>query len=275
MLVVGVIALASLYLMNVGSDFRDAPLELDRFDHGWRVNIEPDEEFSVDLFANPLHVDVPWQLADSNPAVVRLVDSEHMVAEDVPENLSPEESVEPGFFLPHSVFWFVAAAGGESPLTFELQVGGEVVDVTEFTLSVVQDACEGDVGIAANRCGLGDRDPEYGFLTIHEHGHRVTVQRGETFDLTLDANALHPQAPWQVVDVDTSILTLRSTTTDPARIPGDWDTSDRDKPWQFLPYWRFTFEAAAVGETPLVLEVVADGDRVEVYEVTVQVVEDG
>ena len=52
-----VIVLAGLLTACLGQDFLNAPLELDGLDHGWLVNVEPAEEFAVDLVAKPLHPD--------------------------------------------------------------------------------------------------------------------------------------------------------------------------------------------------------------------------
>lgn len=255
----------------LGQDFRDAPLELERLDHGWRVNVEPTEEFSVGLVANPLYLDVPWQLADFDATVVEFAGSEHITAPCTPtqENPCPESALQESF-VPHTIFRFTGVTAGESRLSFELEADGQVVDVCEYTISVVEDACEGDVGIAANRCGLGARNPNLE-VGIYEHGGQLTIEPGETFVVTLGANAMYPDAPWQVGEIDPSVLTLQGIGQDPARSPGDWDTSDRDKPWHFLPLWRLTFEGVDPGESSLVVEAVADGARVEVFEITVSV----
>jgi hypothetical protein len=94
---------------------------------------------------------------------------------------------------------------------------------------------------------------------------------GETFSVTLAAHAQYPEAPWQVAELDPTVLALLATEQDPVRSPGDWNTSDDSKPWHFLPVWRITFEAIGDGESPLVLEVVSGGERVDVFEMTVVV----
>lgn len=256
----------------LGQDFLDAPLELSGLDHGWRVNVEPAEQFGVNLVANPLHPDVAWQLAEPNTAAVRLTGTEHVTEACTPSAENPcPEGIDQEPFLPMTIFRFVAVGGGQSTLDFELVVEGRVVDVCEYTVSVVDDACAGDVGIAANRCGLGTRQPEYGEVFIVDHGRTLSIEPGENFSVTLPANAMHADEPWGVAEMDPRVLTLVTTREEPARTPGDWNTSDRDKPWHFLPIWHLTFEAVEAGESPLVLEVVADGGRIAVFEIYVVV----
>jgi len=278
-----VIIFAGLLTACLGQDFLNAPLELDGFDHGWLVNVEPDEEFAVSLVANPLYPDLQWQLADFDPPLLELGGTEHITTNCQPTEENP---CPPGFekepFLAHSVFQFTGSMLGESPLSFELTVDGELVGICEYTIRVVEDACEGDIGIAANRCGLGDRDWDPGpggrdwdiAVAVFEHGTRQTLGVGQTIGVVLPANAMHPEAPWQVAGIDPTVLSQKTTAQDPTRTPGDWDTSDRDKPWLILPMWSLTFEAEGIGESPLVLEVVVGGERVALFEVTVNVVED-
>ena len=258
----------------LGQDFLAAPLELSHFDHGWRVNVERGEEFAVDLVANPLYPDVPWQLVDFDPAVVAHRRTDHITSQCMPTEENPcPPSIEMEPFLPSTRVDFAGVAEGESPLYFALEVDGVVADVTEFTIAVVADACEGDIGISANRCGLGDRSPNLEVATF-EHGIEMPVALGETFTVTLAANAQHPGIPWQVAQIDQTVLALRSTEQDPVRSPGDWDTSDDTKPWHFLPVWRTTFEAIGNGESPLILEVVSGGEQIDLFEMTV-IVGDG
>lgn len=258
----------------LGQDFLNTPLGLDRLDHAWKVNVEPNEEFTVDLVANALYQDVPWRLTGFDPGVVRFVTSDHITSGCTPSEENPcPESDDP--IVPHTLFRFVGESAGESPLDFELVVDGQVVDITEYTIAVVADACEGDVGISANRCGLGNRDPDFGELTVNEHGSEMTIETAETFTVTLAANAMHPDAPWQVTQIDPEVLRLQATAQDPARTPGDWDTSDRSKPWSFLPLWRLTFEGVGAGESPLRLQAAVDGEPIEVFEVTVSVTGEG
>ena len=278
-----VIIFAGLLTACLGQDFLNAPLELDGFDHGWLVNVEPDEEFEVGLVANPLYPDVQWQLADFDPRLIEFDGSEHITTNCQPtdENPCPPGSEEEPF-LAFSEFQFTGSMLGESPLSFELTVDGELVGACEYTIRVVEDACEGDIGIAANRCGLGDRDwdPDLGDrdwdvgVAVYEHGTRQTLGVGQVLAVSLPANTMHPEAPWQVAEIDPVVLAHQATAQGPARTPGDWDTSERDKPWQFLPVWRLTFKATGLGESPLMLEVVATGGRVDVFEITVNVVED-
>ena len=89
---VGVILLfATLITACLGQDFLDAPLELDNFDHGWVAKVEPEEEFSVGLVANPMYSDVPWRLVDFDDAVVSSLDSEHVTGACTPTEAWPAE----------------------------------------------------------------------------------------------------------------------------------------------------------------------------------------
>ena len=97
----------------------------------------------------------------------------------------------------------------------------------------------------------------------------MPVELGDTFTVTLAASAQYPEAPWQVVEFDPTVLALRATEQDPVRSPGDWDTSDDTKPWHFLPIWRTTFEAIGDGASPLILEVISSGERIDLFEMTV------
>ncbi len=270
-----VIILAGLLTACLGQDFLNAPLELDGFDHGWLVNVEPDEEFTVDLIAKPLYADVQWQLAEFDPRLIEFEGSDHITSncwEPTDENPCPA-GLDEEPFLAHSAFRFTGTMLGESPLSFELTVDGEVVDVCEYTIRVVEDACDGDIGIAANRCGLGDRDPDL-FIPVFENESHQVFGVGENLDVTLSANAMHPEASWRIADIDPAVLSHLATAPDPTRPLGDWDTSDRDKPWHFLPLWRITFEAVGLGESPLRLEMLANGERVDVFEITVEVVDE-
>ncbi len=104
-----------------------------------------------------------------------------------------------------------------------------------------------------------------------DHGWLLAAQPGDTFSVNLPANAIHPDAPWQVVEFDPAVIELQSVVPDAVRTVGDWDNTDDSKPERFLPIWRFTFEAGGVGESSLMLELRVDGVQINVHELTVVV----
>ena len=56
--------------------------------------------------------------------------------------------------------------------------------------------------------------------------------------------------------------------------PGDWGPWEADTRHSFLPTWNLTIVGVALGESTLVLGISEDGTPVDLYELTVAVVED-
>lgn len=248
-------------------DSLDLPLNLSEWNHGWLATIEPDEELGVGLRANPMYPDAPWHVVEFDAAVIDLDDS----FSEVTRRESPDDLQS---LLPLWVFTFRGNGLGASPLVFEVVVDGERVDVAEFAVAVVEDACASDIGISANRCGdnrLGDESRHW---TEWEHGLPISIAPGEDTSVSLTANALYPDGAWTVAEYDPEVVEIQSMGPGSVRTPGDWDSSDLGKPDTFLATSEFVVTGVGSGESPLVFEVVADGRRVDVAEFTVAVIED-
>ncbi|NNU27985.1 hypothetical protein [Isoptericola sediminis] len=249
----------------LGSDYRDLPLDLSAWDSGWLAAVEPEEELWVGLDGNNLHPDQAWELVEVDDAVLRLTTSEH----EVP----PPGSGDPGD--PHistTVFGFVGGDLGRTRLRFELVVDGERVDVAEYTVDVVDDACAAETAAVANRCGgeLFSYQPQY--LQALNHGEQVNLDVGEEVELVLPANAGFPDTAWQVADHDDAVIAVDGPVDlGPARSPGDFSEVDPEVRHSFLPAWRFNITGTAPGESPMVLELTVDGERIDVYELVVLV----
>jgi hypothetical protein len=74
-------------------------------------------------------------------------------------------------------------------------------------VAVVENSCETETA-AANRCGGGfSYHPQEG-LVERDHGQRVALEPGGELKVTLTANALYPDIPWQIVESDASIVAV-------------------------------------------------------------------
>lgn len=102
-------------------------------------------------------------------------------------------------------------------------------------------------------------------------GFKAQVEPDEPFEIALFGNGAYPESEWQVVEMDAERVQLRDIETIPARPEGAW-VGEYEGP--FLPISIFRFTAGSLGESLLVLEVQADGQVVDRYEVTIAVVED-
>jgi hypothetical protein len=110
-----------------------------------------------------------------------------------------------------------------------------------------------------------------------DFGSLIQVEPGEEFQVTLLASGAFPDEPWRAVDYDDGVIGLAWSEHEAARTPGDWDAReepDTPKGGSFIPVTHFSFIGTALGESQLVLEVRVDGQQVDMYEVTVAVVED-
>ena len=213
----------------LGSDFQDLTLEIQKWDHGWQIAIEPGEEFSVDLFGNNAYPDHQWRVAEYDRTVLRL-DGEDYQTPRPP--MLDVEAAEPGVYdegilISRSVFFFTGVDLGETALRFEFVVDDTTVDIAEYTVEVVEDACEARTVAVANRCG-GD-----GFAThpqvLHERnfGEEVELGLGSSVQLVLTANALHQNEPWQVTAYDDSVISIDGPVAlASARSAGDFSTED-------------------------------------------------
>ena len=257
----------------LGSDFQDQALDIQKWDHGWVVAVEPGEAFSVNLYGNNAYPDLQWRVAEYDRALLQLDGEEH---EKPRAPMLDVEAAEPdvydeGILVSRSVFFFTGADLGETALRFEFVVDGTTVDIAEYTIEVVEDACEARTVAVANRCG-GD-----GFAThpqvLHERnfGEEVELDSGSSIQLVLTANALHQDEPWQVTAYDDSVISIDGPIAlAPARTAGDLGTElDADVSHSFLPASQFTVTGVAPGESLLVLEIAADGMRLDVFEMVV------
>ena len=104
-----------------------------------------------------------------------------------------------------------------------------------------------------------------------EFGMKAQVEPGEPFEIGLLGNGAYPDAEWALVEVDTDLVQLQGIEVIPARPEGAW-LGEYEGP--FLPVTIHRFTAGAFGESLLALEVQANGQTVDRYEVTISVVED-
>ena len=101
------------------------------------------------------------------------------------------------------------------------------------------------------------------------------MEPGDRIVIRLAANAVHPDASWQVAKSDPAVIEIADIDHDTAvRDPQDWDISDASKPTGFVATTSITIEAAALGQSPLVLEVLDGATRADPYELVISVTKD-
>ena len=188
-LICGLVVVLLLGAGCLGQDHLDIPLTLNEWDHGWQAVIEPDEQLEVSLTGNALYPEVPWHVIEFDSAVIELQGQGHIPPAG---DSADREDLDPGDpLVSFTGFSFVGVTPGESPLVFELVVDSERIDIAEFTVAVVEDACDSNLGAVANRCGR-----DFSFhpqdLTEWDHGGLVALEPGDELDVSLTANALHP-----------------------------------------------------------------------------------
>lgn len=138
-------------------------------------------------------------------------------------------------------------------------------------MHVVENACEVDVGLVANRCGRSDVQQPQG-LTELEHGWLVALEPGEQIDIILTGNPLFADGGWQLDQVDSSAITVDGPTNSPAdRTTGDWDP-DSDE--SFVSTSTFVVTADELGRARADFSFRAGNRVVDVYSVTFDVVQD-
>ena len=100
---------------------------------------------------------------------------------------------------------------------------------------------------------------------------RAQVEPGETFEIGLLGNRAYPDADWSIIEIQSDLVQLEDVEIIPSRPEGAWVGEYEG---MFLPVTIHRFEARALGESLLALEVRHDGQAVDRYEVTISVVED-
>lgn len=264
----GLLAAVGMLLSAVGcaGDFEDAPLSLERGDHGWLVSIEPDEVFDVGLVGNAIDPDGQWRLVEVDDEVVDMEGQEHEKLGQDLEDLTGDERATV------TIFFFRGVAIGETSLVFELgDDGGDLLARTAFTIAVVDDACRVDDGLVANRCGDSAEEQPQG-LTELNHGWLVALEPSDTIDVVLTGNPLYPDGAWQIVEHDAAVVSVGESAYRAAdRAPGDWN---RDSDASFLSRWTFSVTAVELGRSRVEVHFIAAGETKDVYSVTFEVAED-
>ena len=171
----------------LGNDFRSAPFGVEKWDSGWLLAIEPEEEFSVDLLGSSAYPGDQWSVAEFDDAVLRLTGEEH--EEPRPPSGDPEATEggehDPGSLVTHSRFVFEGVAVGETPLRFELVAGGQLIDVAEYAVVVVEDACDAGTAAVANRCGGDGFSYQPQMLHERNFGEETALEEGAFIGLEL------------------------------------------------------------------------------------------
>lgn len=252
---------AALATGCLGQDYKSIELSLTEWSSGWQATVEPDEQFSVELQPPRVYPDARWRVASGDSSIVQSVDQ--FVTEPAPQ--------EPGVAAVQ-VFVFRAVRQGESELSFEARVASDRVATAEYSVSVVADACEAGVGQTAPRCRTPMPEHKGGW-SEWDHGRTVQVGMNRPTELTLTAPALYPRAQWRPVAVDAALLDVGEASVSSVRTPGDFDNQDTTKPDTFVPLWSYAVQGLAPGETELAFESVSDGQRVDIAQFTVRVVE--
>jgi hypothetical protein len=167
-LIVGALAVPLVLTVLLGSDHSRMPISVDDYDDGTGVVVEPGDEFEIYLLGHPAHPEASWAITDLDPAVVETLRTMHgnhagtpdarqlaalpepmrgiwTTLPDRPPEIINEEYGEE-WRWPMTIFAFSGAVLGESAITLELRVDGELVHSFGITVSVVDDACEHFVG---------------------------------------------------------------------------------------------------------------------------------
>ncbi len=254
-----------LGLTGCGSDFEDAQVSLERGDHGWLVSIELDEVFDVGLVGNTLFPDQRWRLVEVDDTVVAVEAQEHeRLRQDVEDLTGDKRATITMFFLRGLEI-------GETPLVLELEDGeGDVIAITEFTIAVVEDPCAADVGLVANRCGGTAVDQPQGLMEL-DHGWLVALEPGDTIDVILMGNPRFPDGSWKIVHIDAAVDVADPALRVADRAPGDWN---RASDASFLSRSTFPVTAIDVGRSRVEFHFMADGETIDIYSVTFDVVDD-
>ena len=260
----------------LGEDWKLMPTSVGYEHHGSTIQIEPGEEFFVGLRANGMSPEVPWQITAMDTAMIELMGESHAAVVRAPGDWQGGEgSPKPWAFIPTTDFDFVGRAEGVSQLRFDIQADGEAVDVYELTVAVMDDACDVDEGamgiITPIRCEDEAPNGHEVVLAYDNYGWAVQLEPGGEFTVELRANGLYPGISWQVAEIDTAVVDLQ------------WSVHDTEVqslvehsrwPPTIFPETRLGFIGTGLGESPLVLELGAGDERLDIYQLLVLVVED-
>ena len=163
-----VLIVTMLFTGCLGSDYAASPIDINDYDSGTRVVVEPGDEFGLGLLGHPARPQAAWVITNIDDAVIEIIDSDHgdlmntpdaeqlaglpepvrgiwTTLPDRPPDIVSEEEGEV-WLWPLTSFAFAGAGFGDSDVALELRVDGELIHSFEFTVSVVQDACEHFVG---------------------------------------------------------------------------------------------------------------------------------
>lgn len=265
--------LAILVAGCLGNDFRSAPLDVEKVDSGWLLAIEPGEEFSVGLLGSFAYPSQQWSVADFDDAVLRLSGAEHEEPREPSEDAEAVEEGEsdPGSLLTLSRFVFEGVALGETQLRFELIANGQLIDVAEYAVQVVDDACDADTSAVANRCGGEGFGYHPQVLNELSYGEDTVLEEGASIGLVLHANQAHPDASWAITGYDAGVVAVAGPIALTPRPPSDFSEVDVGIRHSFIPASEFTITGLAQGTTTLTLELASDGQLLDEYETTLVV----
>lgn len=257
----------------LGQDYKRQPLDVFDAEHGWLLVVEPGEEFGLALTQNAAYPDASWQMVESDPAVATVRSSSFEPyprgnAAQMPED---ERAGVPENQLGLFIFDLEGIALGESPLVFELQADGRPIDVAEYTVAVVEDACETTVGLTAPRCRRWMPGGTEEHL-VCPHGETLTMMLGEETGFTLFAHRLHPAAQWEIVEYDPELLELVGTQPANGRSAGNWEVEDDSEPPWFPATWTVQFSPRRTGQTGLRFTLEQEAELLDVCELTVEIV---
>lgn len=166
--VVGALTVPLVLTVVFGSDYSRSPIDIDDYDNGTRVVIEPGDEFEIGLVGHPAHPDAAWLITDLDAAVVETQGTNHgnhtgtpdarqlaalpepmrgiwTTLPDRPPEIVTEEYGEE-WMWPLTMVRFSGAGLGDSAIALELRIDGELIHSFQITVSVVEDACEHFVG---------------------------------------------------------------------------------------------------------------------------------
>ncbi len=213
---------------------------------------------------NPQYPDAAWVIAGIDPPILEVLGFIHQGPGEVPEG-DPT--------LPIAGFEIIGTQLGEATVSFEIVVGGRTVDRVEYEIGVVEDACEGDDGLAAPRCDRPHEEFWPHEISELDHGRTIDLTAGEVATVQLTANAVHPDAAWALAGADSAVVDVSQPRELATRTPGNWDTTDTAEPGSFLPRWEFLVTAAAPGTSLVRFEMRREGILIEFCELTFEVAE--